>query len=86
IQQMPVELLRNIFTLACTDGGFTGCSLSLVCKHFREVARPCRFFSVKLNIVTNLLRPEIFVRSFQAEISREVGSERPRIRHLHIES
>ncbi|TCD66079.1 hypothetical protein EIP91_001837 [Steccherinum ochraceum] len=36
LSSTPVELLANILTLACTDGGRTGCSLSLVSKHFRE--------------------------------------------------
>ncbi|KAK7685412.1 hypothetical protein QCA50_011275 [Cerrena zonata] len=35
ITDLPAELLLDIFTLACVDTGFTGCSLRGVSQHFR---------------------------------------------------
>ena len=37
VQIFPPELLAHIFTYACTDTGFTGYALNLVCKTFHEV-------------------------------------------------
>ncbi len=49
MDQFAVELLIDIFTLACTDGGqATTRSPSLVCKQFNTVARPLRFHSIRL--------------------------------------
>lgn len=37
LSTIPLELLTNILTLACDDGGKTGCSLSLVSTDIRDV-------------------------------------------------
>lgn len=42
----PTELWQHIFACACTDGGRTGCSLSLVSKFVREASAPFRYQSV----------------------------------------
>ncbi len=47
-EDCPAEVWSRIFTLACTDGGFTGCSLSRVSRYFREVVFPTQLRSVAL--------------------------------------
>lgn len=37
LSTIPPELLRIIFSFACTDGGQTGCMLNLICKASRSV-------------------------------------------------
>lgn len=37
LQAAPTELLMKIFTHACSDTGYTGYTLNLVCKAFREI-------------------------------------------------
>ena len=79
---LPVELLSQIFIYACTDGGHTGCSLSLVSKHIRAVSRPARFHSVSL---TRASAEQVtqFSSSLLAEraLSKDTGAT-PRVRHL----
>ncbi|TFK79703.1 hypothetical protein K466DRAFT_605934 [Polyporus arcularius HHB13444] len=49
INDLPNELLERIFSYACTDGGFTGRSISLVSKCAHRNARPVRFRNVSLS-------------------------------------
>ena len=49
MRDLPVELLQQIFALACTDGGYTGCSLSLVSRRFHDVVHTARYHSVALS-------------------------------------
>lgn len=48
INLLPSELWLSIFTLACTDGGYTGCSLSLVNEAIHYISSPVRLYSVSL--------------------------------------
>lgn len=48
MRPFPAELWHNIGAIACTDGGYTGCSLSLVSHCMRDVMRPVRYTSVAL--------------------------------------
>ncbi len=78
----PVELLTQIFTYACTDGGYTGCSLSLISKHIRAVSRPARFHSVSL---TRASAEQVaqFSSCLLAERARSIDmGAMPRVRHL----
>ncbi|KAG7444345.1 uncharacterized protein BT62DRAFT_1077693, partial [Guyanagaster necrorhizus] len=43
---IPCEIWLEIFKLACTDGGSTGRSLSLVSRVFYDLAKETRFHSV----------------------------------------
>lgn len=74
---LPVELLENIFSYACIDGGYTGRSLSLVSTHFREVALPVRFGSIALGSLRQ-------IKSFLACLTRERAYTKVRVRHLFI--
>ncbi|KAI0647491.1 hypothetical protein C8Q79DRAFT_631352 [Trametes meyenii] len=80
---LAVELLTSIFSLACTDGGRTACSLSLVCKHIREVARPIRF-----NVVALTGGAPHKLQAFFDDLERESNSFRAgttsRVRHLFL--
>ncbi|RPD66782.1 hypothetical protein L226DRAFT_608075 [Lentinus tigrinus ALCF2SS1-7] len=49
IDHVPVELLELVFRLACSDSGWTGCSLSQVSTRFRAIVRTSRFNSVALS-------------------------------------
>lgn len=46
---LPAELWTKIAGLACTDGGLTGCSLSLVSRYMHSAAQPARYHSVLIN-------------------------------------
>ncbi|TFK93613.1 hypothetical protein K466DRAFT_658410 [Polyporus arcularius HHB13444] len=81
MEGLAPELLDNIFTSACTDGGFTGCSLSSVSKHFRATSRAARFHSVSLT--GSPQQPTQFLSCFLRE--RAVAAIRtPTIRHLYL--
>lgn len=73
MEQCPVELWREITALACTDGGYTGCSLSLVSHTMRDIIEPIRYDSVAL---TSFHQYPAFARSL-----READGRSP-IRHL----
>ncbi|KAI0758101.1 hypothetical protein C8Q74DRAFT_299787 [Fomes fomentarius] len=85
MDSLAVELLREIYTLACADGGFTGCSLSLVSKHVRETSRSARFHSISLTSGT-AQQLSNFLLCFHQEcawVQRDEGYT-PAIRHLCI--
>ena len=44
----PVEIWHLIFSLACTDDGSTGRSLSLVSTHFRDISAPFKYQSIAI--------------------------------------
>ena len=48
IETCPTEIWHEIFALACTDGGLTGRSLSLVSKHFHDISGPLKYQSVAI--------------------------------------
>ena len=79
---LPIELLAQIFTYACTDGGYTGCSLSLVSKHIRAASRGARFHSVSL---TRASAEQVsqFSSHLLAECALSNGTgAAPRVKHL----
>jgi hypothetical protein len=48
IFQIPVEIWHLIFTLACTDDGSTGRSLSLVSTYFCDISAPFKYRSIAI--------------------------------------
>ena len=48
MDQLPVEILHEIFGYACTDGSRTACSLSLVSRRIHAASRATLFPSVLL--------------------------------------
>ena len=84
LEDLPFELLEQIFYLACTDGGRTGCSLSLVSKHIRAASISTRFLSVALQVSGNTYQLDNFLESFgsaciRASVQR---APRPRVHHM----
>ena len=83
LDQLPPELLHEIFLHACTDGGRTGCSLALVSRGIHAHSRAARFNSVTLATGSNWK-----LRCFLRELERARravatdGSATPRVRHL----
>ena len=45
---LPVEIWHIIFSLACTDDGTTGRSLSLVSTYIREISAPFKYRSIAI--------------------------------------
>ena len=86
MHRLAVELLEPIFRLACVDGGYTGCSLSLVSHLVRSRSRTWRFHSISL-VSGTAQQLAKFLRCFQKEraIAQSTGSDRlPTLRHLCI--
>ncbi|KAI0748362.1 hypothetical protein C8Q80DRAFT_1103938 [Daedaleopsis nitida] len=79
MDKLAVELLTLISFYACTDGGQTGCALSLVSKRIHAVSRPARFFTVGL--VSGPAKIEQFLQCYEAECARTTEAL-PRVRHL----
>ncbi|KAI0638592.1 hypothetical protein C8Q77DRAFT_442003 [Trametes polyzona] len=85
MSSLPPEILAVIFSLACTDGGSTGCSLSQVSRYFRSVARPVRFQSIAL-VSDSPLQLVKFITCFSAECERAGSVARPRVLRLCLAS
>ncbi|RDX55390.1 hypothetical protein OH76DRAFT_1396777 [Lentinus brumalis] len=86
MESLPPELLHEICTLACTDGGFTGCSLSLVSKHIRDASRLARFHSVAISGTSKQLAG--FLCCYNKERTVTAGGEadgyQPVVKHLFL--
>ncbi|RPD81309.1 hypothetical protein L226DRAFT_529714 [Lentinus tigrinus ALCF2SS1-7] len=83
MKALAPELLHEIWTLACIDGGFTGCSLSLVSKDIRNASRSARFNSVAISGTSKQLTA--FLNCFSKELAiakAEGGGYRPVVKHL----
>ncbi|RDX43868.1 hypothetical protein OH76DRAFT_1409668 [Lentinus brumalis] len=83
---LPVELLSAIFCFACTDGGYTGASLSATSKRIRALSRPYALQSITLLSWTQIVAFSIFLRSRHRDAAQ---SPRPpylpfRCRHLYM--
>ncbi|KAI0723805.1 hypothetical protein C8T65DRAFT_627483 [Cerioporus squamosus] len=78
---LPVELITRISFLACTDGGMTACSLSLVCSYIRAAARPARYYSLSFH-GASLLPLKSFLSIYRAE--QVETPQAPRVHHLFI--
>lgn len=75
MERCPVELWATILEYACVDGGYTGCSLSLVSRGFHTIGQPSRYHSVA---VTSPRRCIALAAALAAQPSA------PLIRHLFI--
>lgn len=97
LDDLPTEVLEQILLLACTDGGYTGCSLSAVSHRIRAVSRTFRFHSISL-LSGSPDRLRLFLECFREARSfartagrasvkadrraRMEGTVIPRLRHL----
>ncbi|KAJ6557697.1 hypothetical protein B0H19DRAFT_1148367 [Mycena capillaripes] len=75
MERLPPELLLEIFAFACTDGGPTGCALSLVSRHVHDVSAPAKLRSVAL-------RGLPCMRLFAAMLER--NPKHPNVEHLFL--
>ncbi|KAI0088527.1 hypothetical protein BDY19DRAFT_993924 [Irpex rosettiformis] len=75
MDRCPAEIHLAIFTLACTDGGRTGCALSLVSRHIHAASSPARFHTVALH---DLPRMRLFLDMLERR------STPPRVSHLFL--
>ncbi|TFK92243.1 hypothetical protein K466DRAFT_626631 [Polyporus arcularius HHB13444] len=81
MDSLPVELVTEVAFLACTDGGRTGCSLSLVSKRIRNAVYPARFHTVAL-----ASDPEAFSKFLDVyrEQRHRLPNTNPHVRHLFL--
>ncbi|PIL33872.1 hypothetical protein GSI_03578 [Ganoderma sinense ZZ0214-1] len=81
MDRLPLETLHQIFELACTDGGYTGCALALTSKFIHDTAQSTRFHSVVLEAEPRRLGA--FIAVYQNQYSN-AADIRPRTCHLHL--
>ncbi|KAI9064878.1 hypothetical protein FKP32DRAFT_550474 [Trametes sanguinea] len=78
IHDLAVEILQQIFAYACTDGGYTGYSLSLVSRYCYDVVQPLRLHNVALFSILQ-------IESFADYVEREChSSSQYRVYHLFL--
>ncbi|RDX50316.1 hypothetical protein OH76DRAFT_1402771 [Lentinus brumalis] len=83
LDEFPFEVLHQIFAYACTDGGPTACSLSLVSKRIHAASRVTHFTSVSLLSGSVDMLHKFLEQYHQArKMSRVPGCQQPRVRHL----
>ncbi|KAI0661343.1 hypothetical protein C8Q70DRAFT_1043941 [Cubamyces menziesii] len=78
MNRLPMEIWREVFTHACTDGGFTGASLMLVCRFFYNASLPIRFRSLSFR---SLHQIELFLDYARHYEEGHAGSKL-RVHHL----
>ncbi len=67
---LPTELWHHIFSFSCTDGGYTGASLSMASRALRAYSTAYRFHSVRLsslNSIEKFLSCKAFASSASAD-------------------
>ena len=83
MDRLAPELWHEIWTLACTDGGYTGCSLSLVAKDIRNASRFARFNSVAVYGTSKQLAGFLACYRKQWAIAEtEAEGYKPVVKHL----
>ena len=87
IQDLPIELLQEVFIYACTDGGRTGCSLSSVSSAFRAAVYPIRYNSIALTGTAQIASFTAHYQHIRAAAARSAHPENyPKVRHLYAMS
>ncbi|KAI9068251.1 hypothetical protein FKP32DRAFT_1587837 [Trametes sanguinea] len=76
--RLPLEIWREVFTYACSDGGYTGASLALVCKLFYDASHQVRFRCLSFYSLDEI---EAFLEYVQGYEERFQGA-RPKVYHL----
>lgn len=72
MDRCPPEICSQIFTLACTDGGYTGRSLSAVSKYIHETSKPHKYKSIALHGVYSAEVFASFLEARSSEVNRGV--------------
>ncbi|KAL1945976.1 hypothetical protein VTO73DRAFT_1978 [Trametes versicolor] len=78
---LPLEILHQIFSLICDDGGYTGCSLSRTSKVIRAASWAARFHTVSL--IAYPSRLESFTALYERACDPRLGTT-PKVTHLHL--
>ncbi|OJT13053.1 hypothetical protein TRAPUB_10393 [Trametes pubescens] len=76
--RLPLEIWREIFCYACSDGGYTGTSVALACKLFYNASLPVRFYSLSL---FSLRQVELFL-NFAKSYEERYDGRRLKVHHL----
>ncbi|KAI1791637.1 hypothetical protein LXA43DRAFT_388004 [Ganoderma leucocontextum] len=81
MDSLPVELISRIAFFACTDGGLTGASLSVVSKRVRDATHSTRFLSISLSS-----SPEHFSQFLTTYVAQRdrIPEVIPHVRHLFL--
>ncbi|KAI0332342.1 hypothetical protein GY45DRAFT_495512 [Cubamyces sp. BRFM 1775] len=80
MNRLPMEIWREVFTHACTDGGYTGMSLTLVCRFFYNASLPIRFRSLSFR---SLHQIELFLHYARRYEESHAGAKL-RVHHLML--
>lgn len=73
--------------MTCTDGGYTGCSLSRVSKAVREASRAGRFTAISLQSASaDCVHQFLFLFTQQRACAIRAGTSQSRIRYLFLAS
>ena len=83
MENLPLETLQDIFKLACTDGGATGCALSLTSRYVHAASRTSRFHSISLHASPRRLNSFVSLYRRAAAAALEEGY-RAALEHLYI--
>ncbi|KAF8649355.1 hypothetical protein AX16_005864 [Volvariella volvacea WC 439] len=75
LNTLPPEIWEQIFSLACTDGGFTGRSLSLVSKQCYELSQSTKYNSVIIQRARQLILFASMLRAQRARNERDHDKE-----------
>ncbi|RDX55411.1 hypothetical protein OH76DRAFT_738788 [Lentinus brumalis] len=82
MENLAPEMLHEIYTLACIDGGITGCSLSLVSKSIRVTSRSARFHSVAISGTSRQLAAFLSCCNKERAAAEAADGYKPIVKHL----
>ncbi|KAI0658420.1 hypothetical protein C8Q70DRAFT_194225 [Cubamyces menziesii] len=82
MNSLAVEILIRIFSFACTDGGYTACSLSSTCRFVREASHPARFHSVAFS--GDCAKLAHFLTLLENGRTADAQCSAPKVRNLFI--
>ena len=77
MERCPVEIVHRIAAFACVDGGFTGCSLSIVSHYMRNATQKVRYQSIALRGEERILQFVALLRP---------GENKLAVKHLYLSS
>ncbi|KAF9522622.1 hypothetical protein CPB83DRAFT_887439 [Crepidotus variabilis] len=69
-RSLPPELWAEIFGLACSDNGFSGRSISNVCRYFHEVCKPVKYRSVAILGIPSAIKFLLVIQNLPQEHRR----------------
>ncbi|KAI0326752.1 hypothetical protein GY45DRAFT_63668 [Cubamyces sp. BRFM 1775] len=82
MDSLAVEVLIRIFSFACTDGGYTACSLSLTSRYIHDASRLARFHSVAFS--GDCAKLSHFLTLLEKGRAADADCPTPKVRNLFI--